>query len=284
MKYAKFFLFAIIGAIGLAACTSATTGETTVQFSLTDAPVASASVKEVYVTFSALDINNSTSAGDTGSGWTSIPIDTTKEYELLSLSNGLSAALGSVPLSGGTQINQIRFAVSKIELVETADAVGAPRHAVTLSSSTGLKIVNAFDIPLSGSVTLVADFDVRKSLVNTGTGYKMKPVLRAVVENEAGEIHGTAPVGYLVFAYTSSVGTDISLSFTDPANDAESAAYDGAYTSATVKADGTYTLAFLEAGTYDLVLVKADDGTVGQVANDVLVESAKNTVQNIALP
>jgi hypothetical protein len=283
MKRSKVFFIAVIGAMVLAACSSGGS-DATVQFDITDAPVASDAVKEVYVTFSSLEINDSTSAGDGGSGWTSVPIDATREYELLSLTNGLSAALGSIEMTGGTRINQIRFGISNLELVTDADAATGVRTPITLASSTGLKIVNAFDIPLSGNVTVVADFDVRKSLVDTGTGYKMKPVLRAVVEGEAGEIHGTAPAGYLVFAYESVLGSDIDLTFTDPANDADSAVYDDAYTSAAVVADGTYTLAFMDSGSYDLVLVKATDSTVGQVVNDVIVESAKGTVQNIALP
>lgn len=275
-------ILAILGSIALAACS--TNSGTTVQFEITDAPVASDTVKEVYVTFSSLDINESTAAGDGGSGWTSVPIDTAKEYELLSLTNGLSSALGNITMTGGTQINQIRFGISKIELVEADDAAGDPRHTVTLTSQTGLKIVNAFDIPLSGNLTVVADFDVRKSLINTAGSYSMKPVLRAIVENEAGEIHGTAPAGYLVFAYASTDGTDIDLAFTDPADDADSAAYDDAYTSAAVRDEGAYTLAFMDAGSYDLVLVDPADGTVACVVNDVAVVSAQGTVQNIVLP
>lgn len=283
MKRLNVLFVAVFGAMALAACSSGSS-DATVQFDITDAPVASGSVKEVYVTFSSLEINESTSAGAGGSGWTSIPIDTAHEYELLSLSNGLTAALGSIEMTGGTRINQIRFGISKLELVTAADAASGTRTPITLASNTGLKIVNAFDIPLSGNVTVVADFDVRKSLIDTGTGYKMKPVLRAIVEGEAGEIHGKAPAGYFVFAYQSVAGADIALDFTDPANDVESAACDDAYTSAAVRADGTYTLAFMDAGSYDLVLVKAADGTVGQVANDVVVEIAKGTVQDIALP
>ena len=283
MKHASLFFFAVIGAMAFGSC-SANDDGTTVQFDITDAPVASDSVKEVYVAFSSLDINESTSAGDDGSGWTSIPIDESREYELLSLTNGLSEALGSIELKGGTRINQIRFGISKIELVESDDAAGDPRHAVELSANSGLKIVNAFDVPLSGNATVVADFDVRKSLTFTGTGYKMKPVLRAVVEKEAGEIRGTAPVGYLVFAYRSTDATDITLPFADPANDADSPEYDDAYTSAAVRSDGQYTLAFMDAGSYDLVLVEIADGSADQVANDVVVESAKGTVQNISLP
>jgi hypothetical protein len=279
MNRSKLILVALFGALALAACSTGGS-DSTVQFSITDAPVASDSVSEVYVTFSSLEVNES--AG--GSGWTAVPIDTAHEYELLSLTNGLSSALGSIEMKGGTRINQIRFGIGNLELVTAADASSGARTPVTLSSSTGLKIVNSFDVPLSGDVTVVVDFDVRKSLVDSGTGYKMKPVLRAIVENEAGEIRGIAPAGYAVFAYTSVEGEDLDLTFADPANDADSADYDDAYTSAAVRDEGAYTLAFMDAGTYDLVLVDPADGHVVQVVNDVAVESAKGTVQDIALP
>ena len=280
MNRSKLLLVALFGALALVACSTGGS-DATVQFDITDAPVASDSVKEVYVTFSSLEINES--AG--GSGWTSVPIDTEHEYELLSLTNGISSALGSVEMEGGTRINQIRFGIGKLELVTAADAASGARTPVTLSSNTGLKIVNSFDVPRSGEVTVIVDFDVRKSLVDSGTDYKMKPVLRAIVENEAGEIHGTAPAGYVVFAYESGTGADIvAATFEDPANDAESAEFDDAYTSAAARDEGAYTLAFMDSGSYDLVLVDAADGNVVQVVNDVVVESAKKTVQDIVLP
>lgn len=273
---------AIFGVLILAACSSGAEDGTTVDFRITDAPVAGDSIAAVYVTFSSLQINESTSAGDQGSGWKSVPIDTTKEYELLSLTGGLSEALGDIDLTGGSRVNQISFGISKIELVETGDTPGAPRHEVTLSSNTGLKIVNSFQVPRSGNVTIVVDFDVRKSLVNAGGSYKMKPVLRAIVENEAGTIKGTAPAGYLVFAYPADRDRD--LSFTDPADDADSTEYDNAYTSVKVGDDGSYTLAFMDPLSYDLILVNGADGMVAQVVSDVAVESDKTTIQNILLP
>lgn len=258
-------------------------GKVAADFRITDAPVASDSVEAVYVTFAGLQINS----GDGDADWRDVPIDSAKEYELLSLTDGLSAALGSIDLEGGTKVNQIRFAIDKIELTETADAPGDARHPVALASSTGLKIVNAFDVPLTGTITFVVDFDVRKSLVKTGgaqPSYKMKPTLRAVVEGEAGRIRGAAPLGHLVFAYRSQAGADIDLAFADPADDADSAAFDDAYTSASVKDDGTYVLAFLEPGDYDLVLADPADGAVKQVANDVSVVAGEAAPRDLAIP
>jgi hypothetical protein len=64
MKHASLFVLALAGALALGAC-STKNDTATVQFDITDAPVASASIKEVYVTFSSLAVNESTSAGTT---------------------------------------------------------------------------------------------------------------------------------------------------------------------------------------------------------------------------
>ena len=184
-------------------------GKTNVVFNLTDAPVDSANIKSVFVKFGGLKINMSGTALESSGSWIDIPIDGTKEYDLLSLTGGATALLGNVELTAGTQVNQIRFLDPTIEIVEAANP--ATRLPCTLASSTGLKIVNAFDVPLTGTLTLTVDFDVRKSLIVTGGSgqggqgtsptYRMKPVLRAVVSNEAGQISGSIPSGYAVYAY-----------------------------------------------------------------------------------
>jgi hypothetical protein len=248
------------------------------------------------VTFGGLSINESATAADSDSTWMTVPIDSTLRYDLLALSDGVSALLGHVPLTAGTQINQIRFTDPTISIVETADAATELPCAV---NSNSLKIVNAFAIPLTGTLSLTVDFDVGKSLVYAaGTGYKMLPVLRAVVDNEAGKILGsfaaaTNPAdSYAVYAYASGTYAD-----TEATAIASGTTFTNAITSAAVKSDGAigymYTLAFLEAGTYDLVVVDTTAGTVVSSPTSasptptftgIVVQSAKETTENISLP
>jgi hypothetical protein len=277
--------------------------KTNVVFNLTDAPVDSANIKSVFVKFGGLKINMSRTAAESSGSWIDIPIDATVEYDLLSLTGGVTALLGNAGLTAGTQVNQIRFVNPTIEIVETANPT--TRLPCTLASSTGLKIVNAFDVPLTGTLTVTVDFDVRKSLIVTGGNgqggkggqsgqgtsptYRMKPVLRAVVSNEAGQISGSIPSGYAVYAYMD--GTyNISEA---TASDSDSVAFSKSVTSAKAvegvgSAAGTwhYKLAFLEAGTYDLVVVNlnADPDVVDSATYaDIVVASDTTTTKNIGI-
>ena len=299
MRILKTFaaLGAIVLALALAACTSATSPATsTVSFNLTDAPVDASKISNVYVSFGALAINESATAADTATSWITVPIDSTKRYDLLALSGGANALLGNVPLTAGTQVNQIRFTNPTVSIVETANpGVELP---CTLNSAS-LKIVNAFSVPLTGSLSLTVDFDVGKSLVYTqGTGYKMKPVLRAVIDNEAGKILGTFAAttnpshSYAVYVYKSGTYTDA-----ETLPNADGAYFANAITSAIPKAVSTggfgYTLAFLEAGTYDLAIYDTTAASVVSAPTSVsptptytgvTVLSSKDTTENISLP
>ncbi len=284
-------LFMVLGCDALFPADGA---KTNVVFNLTDAPVDSADIQSVFVKFGGLQINES--SGDGEGSWIDVPIDTELEYDLLSLTGGTAALLGNVSLTAGTQVNQIRFLEPTIEVVETA--YPTDRLDCSLASATGLKIVNAFDVPLTGTLTLTVDFDVRKSLIVTGGNgqggqgtdatYRMKPVLRAVVDNEAGQISGSIPEGYAVYAYTDGTYPDPD---TESTADVDGVVFGNSVTSAkAVEGEGDaagtwhYKLAFLEAGTYDLVVVdlNADPDVVDSITYvDVDVTSGDTTIQDI---
>jgi hypothetical protein len=272
-----------LAVIALAGCSPDATQSATVSFNLTDAPVDSQNVQSVFVKFGSLKINESGTAAETDSTWIDVPIDATKEYDLLSLSSGVTALLGNVSLTAGTQVNQIRFLNPTIEVVEVS--APATRLPCALASSTGLKIVNAFQVPLTGSLTLTVDFDVRKSLVYTGGGYKIKPVLRAVVEGEAGNIAGALASGYVIYAYkTGSYAA--SEATADPVT---GVVFGNSVTSAKPFLDATtstyrYRLAFLEAGTYDLIVVNLTSASVNSSTYlGEVVASGKTTALDISV-
>ncbi len=284
---------ALLMVVGCDALFPADGDKISVDFKLTDAPVDSVDIQSVFVKFGGLEINQSGSASESDSSWISIPIDATQEYDLLSLTGGTAALLGNISLTAGTQVNQIRFLEPEVEVVETAD-IDTRKTCILPSGS--LKIVNAFDVPLTGTLTLTVDFDVRKSLIVTGGNgqsgqgteptYRMKPVLRAVVDNEAGQISGSIPDGYAVYAYMNDT-YDISEA---TAADADSVPFSNSVTSAkAVQGEGDaagtwhYTLAFLEAGTYDLVVVDLAPETdvVDTTYVDVVVTSGDTTTKDI---
>lgn len=277
MKHIARLVFISIIAIALvAACSEG--GEVSVGFALTDAPISELSgVTAVNVTVSSVSVNESADGAiaDNDGSWKTVDISPAITVNLLDLQNGVFEDLGDpLILTGGTQINQIRLGVDAVEIME-----GTVAKTATMPSATGLKIVNAFQIPPSGAVTITIDFDVRKSIVSNANGYLVKPVLRAVIDNEAGKITGTVPAAAaVVTVYAYADGTWAETETTAP--DAETPAFSNAYTSALVKDDLTYTLAFLEEGTYDLYGVNADGIVVAQLA-DVSVTAGESTSSQV---
>lgn len=281
MKSWKLAVGAALAALALASCSSGS-DTATVSFELTDAPVGTQDVQSVFVKFGGLEINESGTAAEGDGSWIEVPIDAEAEYDLLSLTSGVTALLGEVPLAPATQVNQIRFLDPEIAIVETADP--ATRIPCVLASATGLKIVNAFAVPSTGSITLTVDFDVRKSLVYTSGEYRMKPALRAVAEGEAGAIAGELAEGYAVYAYKDG-SYDAEAEEAD--GDADGILFENSVTGATphdVSGVFRYMLAFLEPGTYDLVVLNLGTAAVdSSTYADIAVESGATTHQDIAI-
>lgn len=261
-RYTWMLSLAVVAALAFAC---AEPDGVSIGFALTDAPIDESLVTAVNVTVGEVAVNESADASiaDGDGSWKKVTIDPPVTINLLDLRNGLSEELGErIVLAGGTQINQIRLGVDAVQVME-----GDVAATTTMPSTTGLKIVNAFRVPLSGAVTVTIDFDVRKSVVLSGSTYIVKPALRAVVDNEAGQLTGSVPTGVVtVYAYTDGTYVDAEATTAN----ADGLYFTGAYTSATVKADATYVLAFMDAGTYDLYGVDST-GTVIATLQDAVV-------------
>lgn len=254
-------------AVAALAFSCAEPNDVSVGFALTDAPIDESHVTAVNVTVSEVAVNESADASlaDGDGSWKTVTIDPPVTINLLDLQGGLYEDLGDpIVLAGGTQINQIRLGVDAVQVME-----GDVAAVTTMPSATGLKIVNAFRVPPSGAITVTVDFDVRKSVVLTGSTYVVKPVLRAVVDNEAGQLTGTVPAGVVtVYAYTDGSYVDAEATTAN----ADDLYFTGAYTSATVKADATYVLAFMDAGAYDLYGVDSTGAVIAELQGAVVTE------------
>jgi len=245
---------------------SATTGTATMN--ITDAPVDDENVLGVYVAFDAVHYKPA------GSEWIVEELNETRVINLLDLQDGNSTLLTSQTELPVGRINQIRFiinpAMSFIELVDRNDTLTVPSQVE--------KIVGGFVVPAGADINITADFDLRKSLVLDAKGYKLKPTIKIVDNSQVGEVSGTV-TGFdgnttvIVYAYTDGTWAD-----------SESPDFVNAATSSDAT-DGEYTLAWLAAGTYDLVVVELDvNGGApivhGVVENVVVTEDGKTT-QNI---
>ena len=196
-------------------------------------------------------------------------------YNLLELTGGNSELLGNLTLPAN-EYEQIRFILSAPdegtqlaegnsgswvnydENAEYNESVDQPLF-VPSAAQTGYKAESEqpFVVPENGTVAITAEFDVRKALVDpesSGT-FILKPVLRLVVNNQAGSISGsvTAQNSNSMVVYAYEAGTFDS----NQPNEGDNG-YPNAVTSVAAADDGSYTLAFLAEGSYDLVVAQYD--------------------------
>lgn len=261
--------------------------------SVTDSPVDAIDVKAVYVTFTGLEYQNSGGSWETASTFVG-----PKTINLLDLQNGKTSLLGDFNLLAGNYTG-LRFKLdapargSNVPsnpgcYVEMINGEKKPLY-VPSGGQSGYKAIGNFTVPLNGTVEVTADFDLRKSVVLTGgkTTYILNPTIKIIVNNQAGEIKGvisnlSSTKKYVIYSYPKD--QYISSEANEP--NGENVRFPNAVSSTKLDATGAYTLSFLAAGAYDLIIVSTDsNGTVlveKQIKN-VVVESKKTTTQNSSL-
>jgi len=264
---------------------------------LTDAAVDDENIAGVYIAINKIEVNKSTSDN---ANWTTVKeFDEPLKYDLLELTGGNFALLGEFELTAG-QYNQIRFILDVQEQGEQPPTTSGSYVAFTNSEATeplfvpsggqtGYKAVGAFEVPVNGEVEVTVDFDLRKALHVTGHGnnqrYILRPTLRLLVDSQAGNISGlialeTTYPDIIVFAYE--VG-DWDISEADAPAGEEELRFPSAVTCARMDDDGSYVLAYLAYGTYDLVVVGYNGETFGDVLGTVssVVLDSNQTPLNI---
>lgn len=224
------------------------TGKGTLSVQLADAPGA---YEKVNITFSEVAVNAQTDT--TKSGWIVIKGEP-QTFDLLTLSNGVTAALGQTQLDPG-KYGQIRLKLSKAEVV--AGGVTYPLE-VPSGSTSGLKLGGGFTIEDGITTELVVDFDATRSIHVMGKKgeYKLNPRLRLIAKANTGAITGTVtnyqdlPIAYAI------AGTDT-------------------VTAAIAKRDsGKFVLGFLPAGTYTVAVADTLNRTFSKTGVTVTIGSA----------
>ena len=229
----------------------------TVSMSMTDAP---ACYESVVVTVEKVRLHMDDSTG-TGSGWKEIvPPGGPVRVDLLNLTNGAIAELGSATVTAGTY-TQVRLV-----LAETGNTVtpvgGTPQPLKTPSGQqSGLKINGDFTVPANATRNIVLDFDGCKSIVLTGAGtYLLKPVVRV------SEKVDTGIQGYVSTALAAAT---------------VSAQQNGTVLRSTIPdATGKFKLAYLPAGTYTVVITA--DGAATGVVDSVPVGTSTTVINGTA--
>ncbi|MBS0012278.1 MAG: DUF4382 domain-containing protein [Bacteroidales bacterium] len=259
----------------------------TLHLSITDAPVDMTEVAGLYLTITEVQYHM-----NDGEWYVFEGFEGPQEFNILELTNGESALLGSFELEAGTY-TQLRFMLD-------APVFGTPNPAnpgcyilfsdesteplfVPSGHQTGWKAVGQFTVPSNGDVSVTADFDARKSVIKAGmTGmYILKPTIRLIVDDQAGQIVGglsNIPEGVDIVIYAYEDGIYAAEEADDPADDQPR--FPNAISSCIVDDSDSYHLAYLAPGTYDLVITTAIDGEFQEVlgiVEDIEVESKKTT-------
>lgn len=313
MKFSQTIIYGVLflmllGFWGCSGSGSSSDGTSTgtLSLNLADAPlIDEANVTGVYITIAGIEYHTANGDWKTmGDFNTSInPIN------LLDWQDGNSISLGDFQLPSG-KYTQMRFVLSAAD--DTLDPASNPQNNtgcniefngdrnetlyVPSGTQTGYKAIGNYDVPINGTVTMTADFDVRKSIVVSGGGdyYKLKPTIKLIVTDEAGQIYGNVSnletnTTYVVYSYEYingiSTWDDNETNDPDP-SDSSDIRFPNAITSSLVKSDNSYQLSFLGAGDYDLIVAKYDDNGTYQtyyIETNITVESATTTTFNFVL-
>lgn len=236
----------------------------TLRLALTDAPACG--FEHVFVTIEKVRVHQSSTAQDTDAGWSDIALTPARRIDLLTLTNGAVADLGATALPAGQY--------AQMQLVLSSNAAGtAPANAVqpaggaesALPAPAGPQTTvslrgGSVAVAAGQTADVVLDFDACRSVVEAGGAgsYHLKPVVTAL-PRVAGAIEGKV-AGALV-----SPSTTIA------------AQQDGATLRATrPDASGSFSIPFLQAGSYTLVITS--EGRATGVVTDVPVGSGATAV------
>jgi hypothetical protein len=259
---------AVTAALVLAACGGGggggSAGEGILRLSITDAP---ACYEHVYITVAGARVHASGSAGEGDAGWRELKLQQPKRIDLLDLTNGVLEEIGSMALPAG-DYSQVRLVLEENggndPLANAVQPIGGTLVPLKSPSGqqSGLKLQVHFKVEADKLIDLVLDFDACKSVVQRGDrdSYLLKPVIN-VTPKYVGGIQGFLTKTLAI----------------SPAM--VSAQQNGEIVRSTIAdADGRFVLAFLDKGTYTLVITA--DGHATGVVTSVPVGTATVTTLN----
>ena len=212
---------------------------------LADAPFPYDSVTAVNVFVTRIAASTGTDSSGT---WTTI-VEPNRAIDLLAFQQGAAADLGQGTLDPATYRSiAITIDPARSSIMHGARTVPVDWHGSGLQTFHS-DVEGTLDVPAAGA-TIVIDFDVGRSFHprlapdSSGTsGYDFIPWTRAVIEGATGRISGTvtchraggdAPLGNAtLFAFSGPPGART-------------------FSTGRTRADGSYTIAFLVPGSYDV--------------------------------
>ena len=211
---------------------------------------------EVIIDVREIRINMSS---DSVNGWQTLSGVAAGQYDLLKLVNDDDTLLAQVDLEPG-RIHQMRLVLGPNNFVKV-DGQTYPLETPSAQQS-GLKLNIQHDVSGGILYTLLMDFDVSKSIVQTGNGrYILKPTIRTVMQAAGGTIQGyvrpfSFPTAVLVFR-----GPNDTVAGTYSATD-----------------NGGYRVRGLSSGSYSLHFMPNDPAYGDTVISGINVNTGQVTI------
>jgi len=291
----RFLMTLMSGLVGLALLSSCSDEEANgrVKVYLTDAPIDGTNVEALFLSVTRIEMKGE-------GGWKTVKeFSTPLSLDILDYHNGNSYFVTEETIEAGTY-SEARLILNAAENGSSPKANpdcyvlytdGTRKELfVPSGSQSGYKVKGSFTLPPNGTVAVTLDFDARKSIISAGSSGKLllKPTVRLVANPEAALLVGNfsdygAYSKVIVYAYEKD--TYSSGEAATPA-DGE-ARFPNAISSAVVDANGKFTLAFMSAGEYDLIL--AAHNTQGEFVDeigkyeDVTLSSGAKLTLNLSL-
>jgi hypothetical protein len=225
----------------------------------------------------AVDDDDDDDDGELGDGeWVDLEIEPTR-YDLLELQNNISALLADQELPLG-DYTEIRLMIDCTEGNEPSIVIDGEESFMKVPSGcqSGIKMPHHFTLNEGDTINFVMDFDVRKSVHQTGNGkYIMQPVVRLVDLATSGTISGQVlPAGIDAVVYAFEAGT-----YDPQAQDP----FENAFNSAMPDEEGNFVLAALPTGNYDLVVTADGYLTDASQANVAVVAGEDAAIGQITM-
>jgi hypothetical protein len=256
-KMIPFIAFLVLS-VFLVSCNKDEDTTPTVRFEITDAPIDDISVEGAFVTISEIQVD-----GQPVQGFNRTTID------LLAYQNGATKLLAETELEAGTY-NDVTLVLDYDQ-----DANGNAPGCYVLEAGTNAKhklstttneiqVNHIFDLAAGSQTTLLLDVDLRKCITRENNGddqynfvteAEMRNAIRIVNKGQAGLIEGscednlTTSDQIIVYAYKKG---EFDRNKEVQGQGESDITFANAVSSASVQADGSYELHFLEPGEYEL--------------------------------
>lgn len=221
------------------------------QIRLTDDP---GNYEAVLIDVQDIQINVT---GDSTGGWQSLSDVKRGTYDLLQLVNDKDTLLADALIPTG-RLHQMRLILGPDNFVKVDGNL--IKLNTPSAQQSGLKLNVQQDVTNGVLYTVLLDFDVAKSIVQTGNGkYNLKPVIRTMFQAVGGSIKGVVTPDTLATAVLAIQGVDtVASTYTD--------------------SFGNYLIKGLPAGSYSVHYLPGNASFIDEVRDGIAVTTGKVTV------